>query len=67
MEKALGEAEEKTSGEIVPVVATVSGRYDRAEDLFGLVLAAIALVVSWIAFQDIRPRGGDWEAGMLGS
>jgi putative membrane protein len=57
------EAESKTSGEIVPVVATASGRYDRAEDIFGLIVAMLALSLSWIAFQGIRPIEGDWVSG----
>lgn len=45
-------AEAGTSAEIVPVVATVSGRYDRAEDLIGLwlgVVLVIAVSVWWPA------------------
>lgn len=45
-------AESLTSAEIVPVVATASGRYDRAEDLVGLwlgVLIVIAVSVFWPA------------------
>lgn len=44
---AITEAERSTAGEIVPVVATVSGRYDRAEDLVGVITASVALVVAW--------------------
>jgi putative membrane protein len=39
-----------TAGEIVPVVATMSGRYDRAEDIFGLVLALVLLTIYWLFF-----------------
>jgi len=60
---AVAEAERHTSGEIVPVVATVSGRYDRAEDLFGLVVAVVALALAWLRWQDIRPIGGEWAGG----
>jgi len=60
---AVAEAERRTSGEIVPVVATASGRYDRAEDLFGLVVALLALALSWNFLQDIRPVAGDWASG----
>jgi putative membrane protein len=60
---AVAEAERHTSGEIVPVVATVSGRYDRAEDLFGLVVALVALALAWLRWQDIRPIGGEWAGG----
>lgn len=58
---AVTEAEQCTAGEIVPVVATVSGRYDRAEDLFGLLLSVIALAVAWILFQDTG--AAEWSAG----
>ncbi len=40
-------AEAQTSAEIVPVVATASGRYDRAEDIAGLWLG-IAWMVSGV-------------------
>ncbi len=51
VEAAIAEAEKMTAGEIVPVVATLSGRYDRAEDLFGLLFALIALSVAWLSIQ----------------
>ena len=60
---AVRDAETKTSGEIVPVLATASGRYDRAEDLFGLAFAIAVLVVCWILFQEVRPVEGDWASG----
>jgi len=60
IEAAVGEAEEKTAGEILPVVATASGRYDRGEDLFGLVLALVALAGAWWLFQDIEVTQADW-------
>jgi len=58
---AVTEAEQGTAGEIVPVVATVSGRYDRAEDLFGLLLGLVAVVVIWLLFQDTTETA--WAAG----
>jgi putative membrane protein len=58
---AVTEAEQGTAGEIVPVVATVSGRYDRAEDLFGLLLGLVALVVIWVLFQGTTETA--WAAG----
>ena len=63
IESAVGEAESKTSGEIVPVIATQSGRYDRAEDLCGFSLALVLLGVAWYFFQDVRPLRGDWTHG----
>ncbi len=64
IEAAVAEAEKTTSGEIIPVVATVSGRYDRAEDLFGLAFALISLVVCWMLFQEVVPVEGQWGNGM---
>lgn len=61
--KAVLEAEKQTSGEIVPVVATASGRYDRAEDIGGLLLGLIALTASWLRYQRILPVEGDWAHG----
>lgn len=61
--QSVEEAESNTSGEIVPVVATASGRYDRAEDLFGLLFAMTLLVICWVFFQKIRPIEGDWTSG----
>ncbi len=58
--EAITAAESQTSGEIVPVVATASGRYDRAGDLFGVVTALIALAGVWIGFQDIRLVETEW-------
>lgn len=62
IENAVAEAEQKTSGEIVPVVATVSGRYDRAEDIFGLITAVAVLCMVWLFFQEVVPGGG-WASG----
>jgi len=60
VEAAIAEAEKMTAGEIIPVVATISGRYDRAEDLFGLLFALIALSVAWLLFQDTTQAA--WSA-----
>ena len=45
------------------VLATRSGRYDRAEDLFGLLLAVIAVAVAWVTWQDLEPNTDDWALG----
>ena len=60
---AVASAEKLTSGEIVPVVAAASGRYDRAEDLGGFLLALVALAVAWMFGQRIVPVAGDWAQG----
>jgi putative membrane protein len=55
IEAAVAAAEAKTSCEIVPVVATASGRYDRAEDVFGLWFAVVGAAAVWL----ILPRQDD--------
>jgi len=59
--QAVATAESTTSVEIVPVVAAVSGRYDRPEDIVGLWAAVGALTVTWSLLPaDTTP--GDWGA-----
>jgi len=60
IEHAVAAAESKTSVEIVPVVATASGRYDRAEDIVGLWLGLISLGVYWLFFSSAEADGGSW-------
>ena len=48
IETAVTAAESKTCCEIVPVIATVSGRYDRPEDLAGLWCAVASAVVVFL-------------------
>jgi putative membrane protein len=62
IEAAIDEAEQKTAGEIVPVVATSSGRYDRGEDLFGLVCALATLAATWWFVQDVEVTEAEWAA-----
>lgn len=63
VEQAVVDAEHKTSVEIVPVIATASGRYDRAEDLAGLWLGTVLMVTLWIAWPLKPVEPGDWGAG----
>lgn len=58
---AVAAAEEKTSAEILPVVATSSGRYDRAEDVVGLWTGAAAVIAVWLVFRPLRPEAGSWD------
>jgi putative membrane protein len=60
---AVGQAEAKTSAEIVPVVAAASGRYDRAEDVFGLWLGVVAMIVLWQFLPPTHREVGDWSGG----
>ncbi len=57
---AVARAESRTSAEIVPVIARASGRYDRAEDLFGLCLGvALVLIAAALAPAPIQPDSWD--------
>lgn len=58
---AVAMAEGKTSAEIVPVVATDAGRYDRAEDIVGLFVGMGALITTWLMFQREDPEAANWD------
>ena len=60
IEKAVVDAEAKTSCEIVPVVATASGRYDRPEDMIGLWMAVFAAIAVWLIFPRLSDESGSW-------
>lgn len=60
IEEAIARAESQTDVEFVIVIATRSGRYDRAEDLFGLLLGLAAVVVAWILAQRIVVDSSGW-------
>ena len=65
VENAVTEAEARTSCEIVPVVATASGRYDRAEDMVGLWLAVLAAITVWLIFPRQTNESGSWDGMSL--
>lgn len=60
--QAIREAESRTAAEIVPVVATASGRYDRAEDIVGLLVGLLTLAAGWLTCSAVHPQPG-WTAG----
>lgn len=60
IEQAVVAAEAKTSCEIVPVVATSSGRYDRPEDIVGLWMATVAAVAIWMFYPRSANDVGTW-------
>jgi putative membrane protein len=59
---AIAKAEKNTSAEIVAVVATASGRYDRAEDIFGFLTGLLAVTAGWLACPAFD-AGSAWETG----
>lgn len=58
--RAVQQAESFTSAEIIPVVAVSSGRYDRSEDIAGLWLALLGLVVVWVGFANTAVVPDSW-------
>ena len=58
---AVCEAESKTAAEIITVVATDSGRYDRPEDIAGLFIGLACMVIAWACFQGQDPTAGGWD------
>lgn len=65
IERAVVEAEAKTSCEIVPVVATASGRYDRPEAIIGLLMATLTAIAIWIIFPRQSNELGSWGGTSL--
>jgi len=61
---AVIEAEKTTGGEIVPVAATASGRYDRAEDIFGFVVSLVGLSAAWLVCARL-PEEGNWAVNSM--
>ncbi len=65
VEQAVVDAEKRTSCEIVPVLSTSSGRYDRPEDIVGLWFTILTALCLWYFFP--RNAGqGDWSGLPLG-
>ncbi len=58
---AVSAAEQSSCCEIVPVVATASGRYDRAEDIVGLWCAMLGAVAVFLLFPG-NVDTGHWGA-----
>ena len=58
-------AEALTSAEIVPVVATASGRYDRAEDLVGLWLGVLLVIAVSVFSPAAVAEPGSWDSHPL--
>jgi putative membrane protein len=61
IEQAVIAAEAGTSCEIVPVVASASGRYDRPEDMVGLWFALLTAVAVWLLLPRRPFEPGDWD------
>jgi len=57
---AIADAERQTAAEIVPVVASASDRYDRAEDIAGLWLAAVGAIAAYLLIPGADLGDGSW-------
>ena len=47
VESSIAQAETKTSAEMCVAIATDSGRYDRAEDIGGLAIGSLCMLLLW--------------------
>ncbi len=61
IERAVRDAESQTSCELVPVVATSSGRYDRPEDIVGVWMSVIAACAVWLMLPRDLHESGCWD------
>lgn len=64
---AIGDAEARSGCEIIPVLAADSGRYDRGEDVFGILCGVALLAIFWLGFSfaDAGPTAtGFWQDGV---
>lgn len=59
--EAVTKAESRTSAEIVPVVASSSGRYDRAEDIVGLLTGLVLMAITWRFYPRHWYESGSWD------
>lgn len=66
IESAIKKVEIKTSAEIVPVIATSSGQYQRAEDLFAMVFAFLLLSSVWL-WIGVKGLPVDWSDEIITS
>jgi putative membrane protein len=60
IEEAVAAAESKTSAEIIPMIATDSGRYDRAEDVAGVWLGVILMSLAWLFLRSQSAEEAQW-------
>ena len=64
--EAIEKAEGRTSGEFLCVVATESGRYDRAESIVGLLLAILGMLAAqMVGSHFLSSAPGSWAPGGL--
>ncbi len=57
---SIGDAESRSGCEIIPVVSFDSGRYDRGEDVFGVICGLVLVAIFWLGYA--YAGGGSTEA-----
>ena len=67
---AIEQAEEKSGCEIIPVMAVASGRYDRSEDVFGVVFALVLVAGAWLGMSALAAQtpigsASGWQYGQM--
>jgi len=63
IKQAIREAEDRTGCEIAAVIAESSGRYDRAEDVFGVLFSAVILTCLWLGLPMLdNTSSGAWAS-----
>ncbi|MEM1109722.1 MAG: hypothetical protein AAGH99_13635 [Planctomycetota bacterium] len=60
IDATIAQVQAETTTEIVCVAAAASGRYDRAEDLFGLLAGIVTAGCVWLGLPDAVPGGDSW-------
>lgn len=60
IDRAVEESRVKTRAQIVPVVVRCSGRYDRAEDVAGLLIGLLVAVLVFVWTPDATAGSGSW-------
>ena len=65
LEAAIKSAESATSAEVVVCIASRSGRYDRGEDLVGVVVALLCVAGAWLLFQGAHDESSLWALRLV--
>lgn len=65
IKQSIIELEKNTSSEIIPVVTSSSGRYDRSEDIVGLFFSLLSVSAAWCLFHH-NETSASWSSFHFG-